>query len=78
MNLEKQYPILLKLLSVFRCSQQKTCLSVVAALLDAAEANSFAIAAALARCWENWRSGKASFATSESSNYVLTEKSKFA
>lgn len=48
MNLEKQYPILVKLLSVFRCSQQKTCLSIVAALLAAAEANSFAIASALA------------------------------
>lgn len=49
MNLEKQYPILVQLLSVFRRSQQKTCLSVIAALLDAAEANSLAIAAALAR-----------------------------
>ena len=48
MNLEKQYPILVNLLSVFRRSQQKTCLSIVSALLEAAEANSFAIASALA------------------------------
>ncbi len=49
MNLESKYPILVKLLSVFRRSQQKTCLSIVSALLEAAEANSFAIAAALAQ-----------------------------
>lgn len=47
MNLEKQYPILVKLLSPFRRSQQKTCLAVVAALLEAAEANTFGIAARL-------------------------------
>jgi hypothetical protein len=47
MNLEKQYPILVKLLSPFRRSQQKTCLAIVAALLEAAEANSFMIAAKL-------------------------------
>jgi hypothetical protein len=48
MNLEKQYPILVKLLSPFRRSQQKTCLAVVSALLEAAQANSFTIAAELA------------------------------
>lgn len=48
MNLEKQYPILVKLLSPFRRSQQKTCLAVLAALLEAAEANTFQIAARLA------------------------------
>jgi len=48
MNLESKYPILVKLLSPFRRSQQKTCLAIVAALLDAAQANSFAIAAQLA------------------------------
>lgn len=48
MNLESKYPILVKLLSPFRRSQQKTCLAIVAALLDAAQANSFAIAAKLA------------------------------
>jgi hypothetical protein len=47
MNLEKQYPILVKLLSPFRRSQQKTCLAVLAALLEAAEANTFQIAARL-------------------------------
>jgi hypothetical protein len=47
MNLEKQYPILMKLLSPFRRSQQKTCLAVLAALLAAAEANTFQIAARL-------------------------------
>jgi len=47
MNLEKQYPILVNLLSVFRRSQQKTCLAIVAALLEAAQANTFGIAAKL-------------------------------
>lgn len=47
MNLEKQYPILVNLLSVFRRSQQKTCLAVVAAILEAAQANTFQIAAKL-------------------------------
>lgn len=47
MNLFKQYPILGRLLSPFRRSQQKTCLAVLAALLEAAEANSFQIAAQL-------------------------------
>src|SRR5215203_3652314 len=48
MNLESKYPILAKLLSPFRRSQQKTCLAVVSAILEAAQANSFAIAAQLA------------------------------
>lgn len=48
MNLVVKYPILLKLLSPFRRSQQKTCLAVVSAILEAAEANSFAIASELA------------------------------
>jgi Transposase DDE domain len=48
MNLETKYPILVKLLSPFRRSQQKTCLAIVAAILEAAQANSFAIAAELA------------------------------
>ncbi len=47
MNLFKQYPIPGRLLSPFRRSQQKTCLAVLAALLEAAEANSFQIAARL-------------------------------
>lgn len=48
MNLEKQYPILVKLLNPFRRSQQKTCLAVVSAILEAAEANTFKIASLLA------------------------------
>ena len=47
MNLEKQYPILVNLLSVFRRSQQKTCVAIVSALLEAAQANTFQIAAKL-------------------------------
>ena len=47
MNLEQHYPILVKLLSVFRRSQQKTCLAIVAAILEAAQANTFQIAAEL-------------------------------
>ncbi len=48
MNLKLKYPILTNLLRPFRRSQQKTCLAIVAAILKAAEANSFAIASALA------------------------------
>lgn len=48
MNLESKYPILVKLLRPFRRSQQKTCLAVVSAILEAAQANSFAIASELA------------------------------
>lgn len=49
MNLETKYPILMKLLRPFRKSQQKTCLAVVAGLLEAAQANSFQIAATTAQ-----------------------------
>lgn len=49
MNLETKYPILVKLLRPFRRSQQKTCLAVVAAMLEAAQANTFQIAAAITR-----------------------------
>lgn len=48
MNLEIKYPILTNLLRPFRKSQQKTCISIVSALLQAAQANSFAIASELA------------------------------
>ena len=34
MNLESKYPILVKLLSPFRKSQQKTCLAIVSAILE--------------------------------------------
>lgn len=49
MNFKVKYPILTKLLRPFRRSQQKTCLAVVAGLLEAAQANSFQIAAAMAQ-----------------------------
>jgi hypothetical protein len=49
MNLKLKYPILVKLLTPFRRSQQKTCLAVVSAILEAAQANSFAIASELAQ-----------------------------
>lgn len=49
MDLERKYPILVKLLRPFRRSQQKTCLAVVSAILEAAQANSFAIASELAQ-----------------------------
>jgi hypothetical protein len=48
MNLESKYPILVKLLSPFRKSQQKTCLAIVAAILEAAQTNTFQIASHLA------------------------------
>ena len=48
MNLEVKYPILMKLLRPFRRSQQKTCLAIVSAMLEAAQANSFAIGSELA------------------------------
>jgi hypothetical protein len=43
----KLYPILASLLKPFRLSQQKTCASLVAALCQAAQASSFAIAGQL-------------------------------
>lgn len=49
MNLEIKYPILVKLLRPFRRSQQKTCLAVVSGLLEAAQANSFQTASAMAQ-----------------------------
>ena len=49
MNLKVKYPILTKLLTPFRKSQQKTCLAIISAILEAAQANSFAIASELAQ-----------------------------
>lgn len=49
MDLKLKYPILTNLLRPFRKSQQKTCLAIVSAILEAAQANSFAIAAELAQ-----------------------------
>jgi hypothetical protein len=47
MNPLGRYPVLSSLLSPFRRSQQKTCAAVVAALCQAAQASSFAIAGQL-------------------------------
>lgn len=47
MNPLKHYPILCSLLRPFRLSQQKTCAALVAALCQAAQASSFAIAGQL-------------------------------
>ena len=47
MNLLKKYPILTNLLSPFRRSQQKTVISIIAAICEVAQANSLAIASAL-------------------------------
>jgi hypothetical protein len=48
MNPLRRYPVLSTLLRPFRRSQQKTCAAVVAALCQAAQASSFAIAGQLA------------------------------
>jgi hypothetical protein len=47
MNPLRRYPVLASLLSPFRRSQQKTCAAIVAALCQAAQASSFAIAGQL-------------------------------
>ncbi len=47
MNPLQRYPVLSTLLTPFRLSQQKTCAAVVAALCQAAQASSFAIAGQL-------------------------------
>ena len=47
MNPLRHYPILSSLLRPFRLSQQKTCAALVAALCQAAQASSFAIAGQL-------------------------------
>lgn len=47
MNPLRRYPVLASLLSPFRLSQQKTCAALVAALCQAAQASSFAIAGQL-------------------------------
>jgi hypothetical protein len=47
MNPLRRYPILASLLRPFRLSQQKTCAALVAALCQAAQASSFAIAGQL-------------------------------
>jgi hypothetical protein len=52
MNPLRRYPVLSTLLSPFRRSQQKTCAAVVAALCQAAQASSFAIAGQLSSLTE--------------------------
>jgi hypothetical protein len=47
MNPLRRYPVLASLLRPFRRSQQKTCAALVAALCQAAQASSFAIAGQL-------------------------------
>src|SRR5215213_4522214 len=47
MNPLQRYPVLASLLRPFRRSQQKTCAALVAALCQAAQASSFAIAGQL-------------------------------
>lgn len=47
MNPLRRYPVLSSLLRPFRLSQQKTCAALVAALCQAAQASSFAIAGQL-------------------------------
>jgi hypothetical protein len=47
MNPLRRYPVLATLLSPFRLSQQKTCAALVAALCQAAQASSFAVAGQL-------------------------------
>ena len=47
MNPLRRYPVLASLLSPFRRSQQKTCAALIAALCQAAQASSFAIAGQL-------------------------------
>jgi hypothetical protein len=52
MNPLRRYPVLASLLSPFRRSQQKTCAAVVAALCQAAQPSSFAIAGQLSSLTE--------------------------
>src|ERR1044072_8386222 len=58
MNPLRRYPVLSTLLRPFRLSQQKTCAAVVAALCQAAQASSFAIAGQLS-CLTDVRLGSA-------------------
>ena len=58
MNLEKQNPILIKLLKPFRRSQQRTVIAIVSAIVKSGQANSFAIVSAPA-CQSKIQSGSA-------------------
>ena len=79
MNPLTHYPILSSLLRPFRRSQQKTCASLVAALCQAAQASSFAIAGQLS-CLTSVQFGSAltrlyRFLRNERfDNWLLTER----
>ncbi len=79
MNPLRHYPILSSLLRPFRLSQQKTCAALVAALCQAAQASSFAIAGQLS-CLTEVRLGSALnrlyrfLRNSRFDNWLLTEQ----
>jgi hypothetical protein len=79
MNPLRHYPIFSSLLRPFRRSQQKTCAAVVAALCQAAQASSFAIAGQLS-CLTSVQLGSAltrlyRFLCNERfDNWLLTER----
>ena len=79
MNPLKHYPILSSLLRPFRLSQQKTCAALVAAICQAAQASSFAIAGQLS-CLTSVQFGSAltrlyRFLRNERfDNWLLTER----
>src|ERR687893_2095164 len=79
MNPLRRYPVLAFLLRPFRRSQQKTCAAIVAALCQAAQASSFAIAGQLS-CLTDVQFGSAltrlyRFLRNERfNNWLLTEQ----
>jgi hypothetical protein len=79
MNPLRHYPILTSLLRPFRLSQQKTCAALVAALCQAAQASSFAIAGQLS-CLTDVQLGSALtrlyrfLRNSRFDNWLLTEQ----
>lgn len=79
MNPLRRYPVLSTLLRPFRRSQQKTCAALVAALCQAAQASSFAIAGQLS-CLTDVRLGSAVnrlyrfLRNSRFDNWLLTEQ----
>lgn len=79
MNPLRHYPILTSLLRPFRLSQQKTCAALVAALCQAAQASSFAIAGQLS-CLTEVQLGSALtrlyrfLRNSRFDNWLLTEQ----
>lgn len=79
MNPLRRYPVLSSLLRPFRLSQQKTCAAIVAALCQAAQANSFAIAGQLS-CLTDIQLGSALtrlyrfLRNSRFDNWLLTEQ----